>query len=245
MLELRLFSFMVQIHPTFLIIGVFVIELGPIGIALWILAALSSVLIHELGHAFTVRWAGGRVHRITLYALGGVTLWTEIPGHPVGWVRKIGIAAAGAGLGFVVAGALLGMVRLGVFGTQASEFIVSPINVYLGNAIAGELWLVFFLGAFIWVTFVWGLINWLPIGGLDGSHVLTELLERWFPRQGRMAGAVIGLAVAIGAGYYLYQRGFRFAPLIFVLFAMQQFSRVRQRPPGPAQTAAPDAEPPG
>ena len=68
-----------------------------------------------------------------------------------------------------------------------------------------ELWGVFFLGAFIWVTLAWGLINWLPIGGLDGWHILAELLERWLPGRGRRAAAVIGLVVALGAGWFLFQ----------------------------------------
>jgi Zn-dependent protease len=230
-LEFRLLGFDVEIHPTFLILGLFVLDagLGGLGILLWMAAALASVLTHELGHAIAVRRAGGLVHRVMLYGLGGVTLWRESPGRPIGWGKRIGIAAAGAGLGFLVAGALFGAVKAGIFGRFASLLIVSPFDVFLGDAVVLSKWGTFFLGAFIWTTFVWGLVNWLPIGGLDGWHILAELLERWIPGRGRFHAAVIGLLVAIGVGLLLFRAGYQFAPLLLLFFAVQQFAQVRTR----------------
>ena len=102
-----------------------------------------------------------------------------------------------------------------------------------------ELWGVFFLGAFIWVTIAWGLVNWLPIGGLDGWHILAELLERWLPGRGRRTAAVIGLFVALGAGWFLFQIGIRFGAIILVFFAIQTLMSTREsatvRPPPPGR----------
>ena len=89
-------------------------------------AAFSSVLIHELGHAFAVRRAGGVVQGITLHALGGATAWSD-PANRIGWGRRIGIAAAGAGLGFLVAGVLFALVRFGVFGSAAADLDSQPV----------------------------------------------------------------------------------------------------------------------
>jgi membrane-associated protease RseP (regulator of RpoE activity) len=97
--------------------------------------------------------------------------------------------------------------------------------VFLGEAARAELWLVFFLGAFIWVTIAWGLINWLPIGGLDGWHIMAELLEKWLPGRGRRVAAVIGLVVALIAAYFLFRAGLQFGAIILVLFALQTLSR--------------------
>lgn len=228
----RLLGFPITISPTFLILGLFLLDsnLGVAGIASWVGAAFASVLVHELGHALAVRRAGGVVQGITLHGLGGLTAWSD-PARRIGWGMRIGIAAAGAGLGFIVAGGLFGLVRLGVFGENAAATIPSPFRVFLGDAAARGQWGIFFLGAFIWVTIAWGLINWLPIGGLDGWHILAELLERWFPGRGRNVAAVIGVLVALAAGWFLLQAGFRFGAIILVLFSIQTLMAQRTRPP--------------
>jgi Zn-dependent protease len=221
-LNFRLFGFPIRISPTFLILGLFLLDarLGWQGILAWVGAAFASVIIHELGHAFAVRGYGGRVESITLHGLGGATAWTD-PARRITWGRRIGIAAAGAALGFVVAGFLYGLVRAGVFGRAAELVIASPFRVFLGTAANEGLWFVFFLGAFIWVSIAWGLINWLPVGGLDGWHILAELLEKWLPGRGRRVAAVLGLVVALIAAYFLYTNGMTFGAIILVLFAVQ------------------------
>ena len=240
MVSFRLFGFRVTISPTFLILGLFLLDsrLGVAGLVAWVGAAFSSVLIHELGHAFAVRRAGGVVDGITLHALGGATAWSD-PANRISWGRRIGIAAAGAALGFLVAGVLYALVRLGVFGTSAATLIPSPFQVYLGDAARLEQWGIFFLGAFIWVTLAWGLINWLPVGGLDGWHILAELLERWLPGRGRRAAAIIGLLVALGAGWFLFQNGLRFGAVVLVFFAIQTMMSTREPRPVPPAPPAP------
>ena len=238
MVTFPLFGFRVTISPTFLILGLFLLDsrLGAAGLAAWVGAAFSSVLIHELGHAFAVRRAGGVVQGITLHALGGATAWSD-PSNRIGWLRRIGIAAAGAGLGFLVAGILFALVRLGAFGSAAAVLIPNPFRPFLPDAAQLGLWGVFFLGAFIWVTIAWGLVNWLPIGGLDGWHILAELMERWLPGRGRRIAAVIGLFVALGAGWFLFQMEFRFGAIILVLFAIQTLMSTRETLPAVRPTS--------
>jgi membrane-associated protease RseP (regulator of RpoE activity) len=233
MLRLRLLGFPVDLHASFLLLGVFVLDegLGAIGIGLWILAAALSVLVHELGHALTARHAGGSVRGITLYGLGGLTVWTD-EAKAVGWGRRIWIAAAGAGLGFVVAGILFALVRVGVFGQAAQLVIESPYIVYLGTAADRGLWGTFFLGSFVWATFFWGILNWLPVGGFDGWHMLAEVMNRWFPRAGLKAAAVIGVVVAAGFGWWAFMQGYTFAPILIVFFSL---STLRQAFAGSAR----------
>lgn len=241
MVRFRLFGFPIYISPTFLILGVFLLDspIGAQGILSFVAAAFASVIIHELGHAFAVRQNGGVVQQITLHGLGGATSWVDPHGR-INWSKKILIAASGAGLGFVVAGVLYLMVRAGLLGQAASTVIVTPFHVALGTAAREGWWGVFFLGAFIYVTIAWGLINWLPIGGLDGWHILSELLERWMPNRGRLLAAIIGLLVAAGAGWYLFTQGYRFAPIVLMLFAIQAFSGIRSTPRQP-EVAPPEA----
>ena len=122
---------------------------------------------------------------------------------------------------------VFGLVKAGVFGEITALIVESPFTVYLGDSLFLEHWLSFFLGTFIWISVVWGLLNWLPIGGLDGSHMLASVLEKVLPGRGRFHAALIGLIVAIAAAWWFYDRGYRFAPIIFLLFAFQEFSAAR------------------
>ncbi len=137
-----------------------------------------------------------------------------------------GVVGSASPLQAPVSGSLLrgpstGWFKAGVFGRAADLVIETPFRVFLGTAANEGLWLIFFLGAFIWVTIAWGLINWLPIGGLDGWHILSELLEKWLPGRGRQVAAVIGLIVALIAAFFLFRLGMTFGAIILVLFALQ------------------------
>ena len=227
MLRFRLFGFDVQVHLSFLILGVFVFDSGLSGtsIALWLAAAFVSVLIHELGHAFTARRYGGHVQSVTLYAMGGVTTW--IPGSTMTGRQRFAISAAGAGWGFVIAGLLWVAVDRGLLGTTAERLIPSPWGAYLGSLDGFPL--EFFVGSFLWVTIVWGAINWLPIGGLDGSHMLREVLRKVVGDSAELHAAIIGIVFAIGAGIVFANWGYTFAPLLFLFFAGTDLMRVLNR----------------
>lgn len=228
MFKIRLFGFPVEVHLTFLILGIFVLDagFGAIGVALWLVAAFFSVLIHELGHALVARLLGGTVERVTIHGIGGTTFW-RAPWMNTALGKRFLVAAAGSGLEVALALGLFALVSAGVFGWEAELFIESPFTIYFGNILDDGLWVEFFLGTFIWVSVVWGLLNWLPIGGLDGSHMLAVVLEKFLPGRGRFHAAVIGLIVAAAAAWWFYDRGYRFAPIIFMLFAFQEFSAAR------------------
>jgi Zn-dependent protease len=219
-----LFGFDVRVHLTFLILVVFVVDSGLSGasIALWLAAAFVSVLIHELGHAFTARRYGGSVQHITLYAMGGLTAW--IPAPSMKGRHRFAVSAAGAGWGFVIAGLLWVAVDRGLFGRTAEVLIPTPWGAYLGSLDGFPL--EFFVGSFLWVTIVWGAINWLPIGGLDGSHMLREVLRKVVGDSADLHAAIIGMAFAIGAGIVFSNWGYTFAPLLFIFFAGTDLMRV-------------------
>lgn len=226
----RLAGFPVQISPTFLILALFVIDagFGAAGLLLWVAAAFLSILLHEMAHAVVARWVGGRVDRIVIYGMGGLTYWSD-PRRRVDSRRRILISLAGSAAGLVLGLLLFASVRLGIWGVLAESFITRPWQVDLGSWAYLGMWGTFFVAALIWTNVVWGAINWLPIGGLDGSHVLGELLERFIPGRGRFHAAVIGIIVAVLAAVWLYSVGFTFAPLIFLWFAFNDFQRVQRR----------------
>lgn len=221
MVTFKLLGFPVQVHLSFALILLFVFDSGlPVqAIILWAGAVFLSVLIHELGHAVTARATGAEVGGITIYALGGLTTW-RAAGTRIGAFQRFIISAAGSGVEIVAGLVLYQLAGTGAFGEVTKSIVRTPFDIPFWSAGYAGQFGPFLIGAFIWVSVFWGLVNWLPIGGLDGSHMLSEIMVKINPRNGAMHTKVIGLIVAAGAGYILYERGFTLAPLIFLWFAM-------------------------
>ena len=233
----RLFGFPVHIHFSFLLVLVILFDtgLGVVATALWVLAILLSVVLHELGHAATVRRLGGHVEGITIYALGGATYWRE-HGVPLGGWRLFTIAAAGSGVGLFAGLGLYLYARLGGLGRFGELAIESPWRIHLAAADRYGEYLVFFVGAFIWVSVVWGLVNWLPIGGMDGSKMLRAVLIRMLGPRGDLHSRIIGMIVGAAAAVWAWQRGLVLAAVLAVVFAGADLVAYRRpiiRPPSP------------
>ena len=246
MLRWRVFGFPVQIHLSFLLLVVFFIfgEWSAVAVGLWTVTILVSVLLHELGHAVMVRRFGGRVEAITIYALGGATLWREIDKPIRGW-RSFLVSAAGSGAGLFVGLGLYLLTALGGLGSAAQTIVAAPWRIYFGTADQAGEYAAFAVGAFIWVSVVWGLVNWLPIGGLDGSKMLREILVKLLGPSGDLHSRIIGLIAGAAAAVWLWQRDLRFAAVIVLVFAgsdLFHYRRGRQPPARPP--SVPPREPP-
>jgi Zn-dependent protease len=170
----RVFGFPVHVDLTFVL---FVGFLGfAQGLALdelvvWVLLALVSVLLHELGHAVLARRVGARPS-ITLMAMGGVTTYT--PPRQLSRLESLAISLAGPAVGLLLGGALL---------------LLRPDEDPPG--LVG-----FALRAAIFTTLGWSLFNLLPIAPLDGGQALRELLPGDPVTRARRA-AVVSIVLAI------------------------------------------------
>jgi Zn-dependent protease len=172
----RVFGFPVHVDLTF------VLFVGFLGFAqglafdelvVWVLLALVSVLLHELGHAFLARRTGASP-AITLMAMGGVTTYS--PPRQLSRLESLGISLSGPAVGLVLGGALL---------------LFRPDEDPPGL-------LGFALRAGIFTTLGWSLFNLLPIVPLDGGQALRELLPGNPVTRARRASVVsIVLAIAL------------------------------------------------
>jgi Zn-dependent protease len=222
-MRFRLFGFPIEFNITMLLLFYFVGQgFEPAAAVVAGLAAVLSILVHELGHAFVAKGLGGKVQGITLHGLGGVTTWTG--GRNTGWPR-IAVAAAGSTTSIVIGVAIWLLASVGVLGDLAQLVLDTPWRVYLGDALNAGNSFVFFLGVFVWANTVLGAFNLLPIGGLDGGTIMSELIEKALPGSGRLHGAIIGLIVGAAVAFLLYQRGFTFAPVIIGIFSVQALVR--------------------
>jgi Zn-dependent protease len=192
-LSFKLFGFPVSIGLDFLLITFFLgATLGSLDLALaWVVVVALSILVHELGHAFALR----RYHihsQIMLWGLGGITIYGfELPPR-----KAIVVGLAGPFFGIPIG--LLAMVALPLFDSRS----------YLAQV-------VFYVQ---WVNLLWGLVNLLPIAGLDGGSVITNSFAAVLGPRGKAAGQV---AVAVGS--VLVAAGavairFPFLALLIVIF---------------------------
>jgi Zn-dependent protease len=175
-LRFQLFGMPVVVRGSFLLIAAFVGFIGVGDLArsvAWLVIVFFSILIHELGHAFTARMYGSTV-AIELNGLGGLTRWGAPDGELTPGRRAL-IAAAGSATGLVFGGLVWVVAR------QFDPY--PPLTAFI-------------LENVIYVNVFWGLLNWLPIRALDGGHLLESFLEKVIPEKAESVGRVVFIATA-------------------------------------------------
>ena len=151
----------------------------------WIAIVFVSILIHELGHAFTARMYGAAVS-IELNGLGGLTRWS-VPEGELTPGRRALIAAAGSATGLLFGGLVW--------------LVARQFGPYYGLT-------AFILANTVRVNVFWGLLNWAPIRPLDGGHLVMSLLEKLAPARAAAIGRVVfmlaaGVALLLAIKYQL------------------------------------------
>ncbi|MFN7921282.1 MAG: hypothetical protein U0Q16_14370 [Bryobacteraceae bacterium] len=209
-LNFRVFGFPVRIHPWFWLASLFLggVDRDPGVVFIFVAVWLLTTLVHELGHAFAMRYYGEDA-AITLHAMGGYA--ESLQGF---WRRnyssQIRISAAGpvAGLAFGAAVALaawfmgasisLHFSRLGIPYVTAIWPHAEPV----ANA-WGRLYISAAFNSLLWAAIYWDLINLLPVYPLDGGQIARAWLERKWATRGLIRSleisAATGAVVAVAS----------------------------------------------
>ena len=171
----RLFGVPLQVGAPFLIV---IVLLGagrgsdPLLLATWVAIAFVSVVLHELGHAFTGR-AFGMSPRIELGALGGLT---HFPGGPkVSPRRSILVSLAGPAVSLTIGAIVLGVCAL--TSLPPSRILATVVD------------------DLVTVNIVWGIFNLLPILPLDGGNALRSTLSTLRTRKPELVARVVSLVM--------------------------------------------------
>jgi len=220
-IRFRLFGFPITVEPWHWAILAFCG--GALGIKestdllpvlLFMAAGVVSIIIHELGHALTMRVFGGRHISIILHGLGGHAI---SQGAPFSRGQHILISLAGPLL--QAACGLLVLVALAfVLGTNDNtrEFAGGPVHNLLSSFIVISLW--------------WAVLNLIPVYPMDGGQILHGILG---PRRVQLT-LQISISVAIFAGVLgvIYLKTFLLS--IFMVFsAVENYKALkRTRTPG-------------
>ena len=194
-LRFRLFGFPVTIGVDFLLITLIIgLEARPgAGILEWVAVVAVSILIHELGHAFALSMYN--IHpEIRLWGMGGLTT----SGFVLPPRKSILVSLAGPLVGIPVAIAVM---------------VVKPWLPATGLAEQAAADLIF-------VNLWWGLLNLLPIGGLDGGNITSNLFVGVLGQRGKKPGlvavALCSVAIALGA----IAVGFFYLTIVIVFFGL-------------------------
>lgn len=171
-------GFPVRISPFFWVIAAFI---GWVDHNLGLTAArigcvALSILVHELGHAWSARAFGAHGGRIVLHGLGG---YATHQGRLGKW-QNIAMIAAGPGAGFLLAGAAFLSWRIP--GARLPGEIGANVTYFL-----------------IWINLVWSIFNLIPIYPMDGGQISMNLL-RIFKGY---SGELWSLRISIGCGIAL------------------------------------------
>ncbi|MGE0128135.1 MAG: site-2 protease family protein [Blastocatellales bacterium] len=206
---MKIFGILVKIDPSFLFICA-LLAYGrlsePVFLVEWLAVVFVSIIIHELGHALTVR-AFGLSPQILLYSMGGLTSWSEEKALPP--PKRIAISLAGPFAGFLFGGLVL----------AAGHALPGLFDAEFGRQVYIDL---------LWVNFGWGVFNLLPALPLDGGNVVYSI-EQWM--TGKASGVitrVVSLVVAGGAALLAFLAGWMWIAFIMVLFVWNNGSALFQ-----------------
>ncbi|WP_428306395.1 site-2 protease family protein [Lacipirellula sp.] len=235
-LHFRLFGIPIRVHPMFwvitIVLGVGSDGVPPAQLLAWTVVVFVSVVVHELGHAFTQRYYGGRPW-ITLYGLGGLAACDDCDRRPL---SQILISLAGPAAGFALAGVCFASVRLS--GRQIGWAALDEIDItamtlpLLGKLLYVEPLPSEFGNSFIlqmlWVNIAWGLINLLPIYPLDGGRVAREIFTLRHPRRGIIWSLQLSMAAAISMGLFgLFEWRSLFTAIMFGYLAYSNYQTLQ------------------
>jgi membrane-associated protease RseP (regulator of RpoE activity) len=215
MLKFQLFGFPVHIHWFFWVncalLG------GAIGadspremqaIMGFMLVAFLSVLIHELGHALTMRHYGDQRVGVVLYALGGIAQGSRHLTRS----EDFYVSAAGP---FV-------------------QIVAGVAAWWLKDLWLPEHWLAsYMLNQFIWISIFWAVLNLLPIIPLDGGHITLAVLG---PQRQKMA-LCISIICAIAVGILALTSGYIISVLFCGMLAFNNWKQLQGQPQVPWMAA--------
>lgn len=165
-------------------------------LAVFIFAGFLSVLVHELGHALTIR-KFGLPTAITLQAFGGFA------SYPAGQLNRM--------QSFLV-----------TFAGPAVQFALGILLIFVYQIIAIPEGSLFdpFMRALIGVSLIWSVLNCVPVYPLDGGQMLASILGPQRQKYVHITGAAA--AVILGIFGYLYLGTLLF-PIFMGLFGWQNW----------------------
>ena len=238
MIRFTIFGVPVEIQPWFWVTTAILggalhadTQTEILGVLVFMIVAMISILVHELGHALTGRKLGGGETWISLYAMGGLAYNR---GGVFTRTQRALMILAGPGAGFALG--LLTLAVMCAIWTPAGGMSLASILLFGRTPImptrevilylhsqAPSIWLV---NDFLWINFWWGVINLLPVLPLDGGRFMELYLKPL--KRACMLGAITATTMALFL-LYTFSAGEALYPVcLFGWLAWQNYQLTRQ-----------------
>lgn len=201
----RVLGFPVRIHPYFWLMCLLLggLRRDPGFLFIWAAVVLVSILVHELGHALTMRKFGEDAE-VVLYGMGGLAMSTRQRWRRT-YSSQILISLGGPAAGFVLgaAAALVAMALRAEFDIGLSDFGLPHVAVdWPRGALSSNRWaqayIEYAFNSALWVNIYWGMMNLMPVYPLDGGQALRAWLEKASGERGLLQS--LWISVAVGGG---------------------------------------------
>ncbi len=226
----------VRVHPFFWLTAVLIggVNNHPSVLLTMIAVIFVSILLHELGHALTMRWFG-QSPRIVLYAMGGFATASGPSGYGMSSARHLAplhqilVLFAGPGAGFLLAALIFAGIKL----SGGEVFFEPSFPFFWGFALNIDdpmilMRVSILLDALIQVNILWGLMNLVPVYPLDGGQIARELLVWKDPWQ----GVIRSLWLSVVAGGIMVVLALRYnsiyLAILFGMLAYQSYLALQQ-----------------
>jgi membrane-associated protease RseP (regulator of RpoE activity) len=200
---------------------------------IWVVVVFVSILIHEMGHALTMRYYG-QPAEVVLYIGGGLAI--PQPGPNGRWrsrtwltlKQRILISLAGPGAGFLLAAlVVIAVLVLGGIVLYAPILgIIPSVTAYLPGASRLTYSVV---AALLWINIFWGVINLMPVQPLDGGNIAREYITSIDPVNGERKAlqvSMIGGIVVVVIGLLMWSV---YIILFFGFLANQSYEKLKGR----------------
>ena len=210
--QFSLFGFGIRIEIFFGLLAVWVMaSFSPDYVrgAAIVAAVGSSILVHELGHAFAFRRYGFE-SSIVLHGLGGYTM-------PVQGTRLTN----GQDLLVSLAGPFTQ-----IFGLGLPALLLSRQGIFTGTADV-------VVRSMVWFNLLWGVVNLLPVLPLDGGNIFFRGASILTQKNQIQLARLVSAAVAIPVGVAAYSIGYVFVALgagYFAVNNLMEWSNSRKPP---------------
>jgi Zn-dependent protease len=234
MIRFPLFGIPVEIQPFFWVttalLGGALRASTPdsiFAVILFMVAALISILIHELGHATVgMKYGGGRA-RILLTAFGGLAINEGARLHRD---HRFWMIAAGPGAGFGFFIAILALLGLAFNPSDVANFAAMVLfnrppvfqTAELVMFLRENPMVHLFIRHLLWINFWWGIINLLPVMPLDGG-LIADLFVRPQRRVFLIGMVAAGAMAALG---FLWMESI-YTGVLFGFLAWQNYQNMQ------------------
>lgn len=211
MVQFSLFGIPVQVQPWFWLTLALLGGINDAGtpegllkLLLFVLAGFISIMVHELGHALTGRHFGAPA-AITLHAFGGAA---SFPAGRFTRSQNFLVTAAGPAIQLVLAGIFFAILKSGTSFTPMGLVFIQAMTV---------------------ISFVWAVLNLIPVIPLDGGHMMASILG---PRKLTLTlkiSMIVGIATSALLLYF--NIGLIF-PILLGFMAYQNWQQLQHRRQG-------------